>query len=103
VLGTPAIVYNVPGLRDSTRDGETGLVCQENHPSALAQAVASLHADAPLYARVRHRAWAMARELSWDQTARAAWDAVEACLVTAVTCPQSPPARQGRAGNLRAR
>jgi glycosyltransferase involved in cell wall biosynthesis len=80
VLGTPAIVYNVPGLRDSTRDGETGLVCQDNYPSALAQAVASLHADAPLYARVRHRAWAMARELNWDQTARAAWNAVEACL-----------------------
>lgn len=77
-VGTPAVVYNVPGLRDSTRDGETGLVCKSNTPSALAQAVMTLYGDTGLYLRSRERAWAYARGLSWDRTASAAWDVVEA-------------------------
>jgi len=79
-LGTPAAVYNVPGLRDSTRDGQTGLVCRRNTPSALAQAILSLHAQPLLYARLREQAWVSVKELSWDRTARAAWAAVESCL-----------------------
>jgi glycosyltransferase involved in cell wall biosynthesis len=79
-LGTPAIVYNVPGLRDSTRHGETGLVCRSNNPLALAHTIMSLRQDSELYMRLRHCAWATAKRLSWDQTARAAWDVVEACL-----------------------
>ena len=79
-LGTPAAVYNVPGLRDSTRDGQTGLVCRRNTPSTLAHAILSLHAQPLLYARLREQAWVSAKESSWDRTARAAWAAVEACL-----------------------
>jgi glycosyltransferase involved in cell wall biosynthesis len=69
-LGTPAAVYDVPGLRDSTRDGQTGLVCRPNTPSALAQAILSLHAQPLLYARLREQAWVSVQELSWDRTAR---------------------------------
>ena len=76
-LGTPAIVYNVPGLRDSTRDGETGLVCRENSPSALANAILKLYGDSDLYTRLRRNAWAAAKRLSWDETARIAWDAIK--------------------------
>jgi glycosyltransferase involved in cell wall biosynthesis len=79
-VGTPAVVYDVPGLRDSTRDGQTGLVCRRNTPSALAQAILSLHAQPLLYARLREQAWVSIKELSWDRTARAAWSAVESCL-----------------------
>ena len=79
-LGTPAVVYDVPGLRDSTVDGETGLVCKQNTPAALAQEIASLRQNTALYARLREHAWAAAKELSWDKTARAAWSAIEACL-----------------------
>ncbi len=79
-LGTPAVVYNVPGLRDSTRHGETGLVCTHNTPAALAQAILALQHNAALYGRLRERAWTAARRLTWDETATAAWNAVEACL-----------------------
>jgi glycosyltransferase involved in cell wall biosynthesis len=79
-LGTPAVVYNVPGLRDSTRDGETGLICEPNIPAALAHAIASLRADPALYARLRNNAWASAQELSWDRTAHAEWQVVEDSL-----------------------
>lgn len=80
LLGTPAVVYDVPGLRDSTRDGETGSVCKSNTPEAIVHAVMSLHRDPALYARLRTCAWSTAQSLNWDRTARAAWEAVERCL-----------------------
>jgi glycosyltransferase involved in cell wall biosynthesis len=80
LLGTPAVVYDVPGLRDSTRDGETGLVCRPNTPATLARAIVSLHADPVLYSRLREQAWIVARDLNWQRTARAAWEAVKAVL-----------------------
>jgi len=79
-VGTPAVVYNVPGLRDSTRHGETGLVCPHNTPMDLARTIAALNADSALYMRLRQRAWAESGELSWDRTAREAWTAIEGWL-----------------------
>lgn len=79
-MGTPAIVYDVPGLRDSTVDGVTGVVCKQNTPMALGRAVVALRGDPVKYSRMRVNAWRFAKTLSWDRTARAAWNAVEACL-----------------------
>lgn len=76
-VGTPAVVYDVPGLRDSTRDGETGIVCRENTPLALARSILALHADRALYVRLRECAWKATHELGWERTAREAWDVVE--------------------------
>jgi len=79
-LGTPAVVYDVPGLRDSTCDGKTGLVCREKTPAALARAILTLRDDPALYARLRDQAWATAKQLSWDETARVGWTAIQRCL-----------------------
>ncbi len=79
-LGTPAVVYDVPGLRDSTCDGKTGLVCREKAPAALARAILTLRDDPALYARLRDQAWATAKQLSWDETARVGWAAIQRCL-----------------------
>lgn len=77
ILGTPAVVYDVPGLRDSTVDEETGLVCKHNTPEMLARAIMRLHRDPALYTRLRDAAWTCAKRLNWDATARVAWSAVE--------------------------
>jgi glycosyltransferase involved in cell wall biosynthesis len=77
VLGTPAVVYDVPGLRDSTKRGETGLICSRNTPAGLAQNILSLHATPSRYAALRERAWSVARHFSWDRTAREAWQFIE--------------------------
>ncbi len=79
-LGTPAVVYDVPGLRDSTRHQETGLVCERNTPIALGYTIASLHASPALYVEIRECAWATAKTLNWDKSAREAWQVVESCL-----------------------
>ena len=79
-LGTPAVVYDVPGLRDSTLNGKTGLVCSRNTPAEISRAVMLLQQNPALYTRLRAAAWSMARKLNWDETAREAWRAVEGCF-----------------------
>ena len=45
-MGTPAIVYDVKGLRDSVRHNETGLITSENTPQGLAELMQQFLADA---------------------------------------------------------
>jgi len=40
--GTPALAYNVDGLRDSVKDGETGFVTENNSPKELADLIVKL-------------------------------------------------------------
>lgn len=60
-MGTPAVVYPVAGLVDSTIDGKTGIVADEETPEAIARAVIRLLNEPGLYARLRLAAW----ERSW--------------------------------------
>jgi glycosyltransferase involved in cell wall biosynthesis len=64
--GTPAAVYDVDGLQDSVRDGETGLVTAAN-PSALAAGLVRLLGDADLYAKLRGGAWAWSQEITFER------------------------------------
>jgi len=80
LVGTPAVVYNVPGLRDSTEHGVTGLVTEQTDPPSLAEAVGRLLGDPTRYARLRQTAWERASRLNWDQTAQTFLAAVEAAL-----------------------
>jgi glycosyltransferase involved in cell wall biosynthesis len=79
-LGTPAVAYDIPGLRDSVIDGQTGLLSAPD-PAALADAVTRLLGDHALYASVRERAWSTWRFLSWDATASAFEEALASVRV----------------------
>ena len=68
-MGTPAVVYDVPGLCDSTIDGETGIVCNLNEPKELASNVISLLGDEQKYANMQEQGWQQSKELNWDKTA----------------------------------
>lgn len=50
--GTPAVVYDVDGLRDSVRDKITGLVCIKNTPQDLARLVLDLYHHPDVYERL---------------------------------------------------
>ncbi len=67
--GTPAVASNSPGLRESVRDGETGLLVPHGDAGALAEALRSLACDAALRARLSAGALAFARSLSWEKAA----------------------------------
>ncbi len=79
-VGTPAVVYDAPGLRDSTQTGQTGLVCRPATPQGLANATASLLNNRVEYERLRTAAWEQARTLNWDRTAEGFLAAVEAVM-----------------------
>jgi hypothetical protein len=60
-MGTPAAVYPVAGLRESTLHDQTGLVAAEETPASLADQIAGLLGDDARYRRYRHGAWERAK------------------------------------------
>ncbi|HEX3082208.1 MAG TPA: glycosyltransferase family 4 protein [Candidatus Saccharimonadia bacterium] len=66
--GTPAVVYDVDGLRDSVRAGTTGLVTSANTPAALAASVQELLGDPARYERMRSAGWEWSKSLNFDQS-----------------------------------
>lgn len=67
--GTPAIVYDVPGLRDSVRNELTGLVVQPT-PARLADAMLRLTGDPDLYSRMATEGKRWSGTFSFDEAAR---------------------------------
>jgi glycosyltransferase involved in cell wall biosynthesis len=67
-MGTPAIGYRVPGLRDSIRHNETGITIMEKTPAAMAQQAISLLRDSDRLSRYSKNALDFSRQFSWDNT-----------------------------------
>ena len=67
--GTPAVASNSPGLRESVRDGETGLLVEHGNARKLAEAMLRLAGDRELVERLGVGARRFAETLSWDRTA----------------------------------
>jgi glycosyltransferase involved in cell wall biosynthesis len=76
-VGTPAVGYDVPGLRDSVRDGMTGQLATPGDQEALAREALALLRDADAYREMCRHATDWAREFSWDATARRLLDVIE--------------------------
>jgi glycosyltransferase involved in cell wall biosynthesis/O-antigen/teichoic acid export membrane protein len=68
-VGTPAVGYDVPGLRDSIRRGLTGFLVPGGDAAALGAQAASFVADANRYPSTRLLAIEWAKGFSWDRTA----------------------------------
>jgi glycosyltransferase involved in cell wall biosynthesis len=69
-VGTPAIVYNVPGLRDVVIDGRNGLVAELNSPENLAELAIKLLKDKSLYRKVAEGAEKISEQMNWDKTTK---------------------------------
>lgn len=67
-MGTPAVGYDVHGLRDSIRDGETGLLCDCN-PEAMADKAVRLLQDEALWIKLTGNALEWAGEFDWGRSA----------------------------------
>jgi glycosyltransferase involved in cell wall biosynthesis len=65
--GTPAVGYDVHGLRDSIRDGETGLLA--GGPEDAAQKALRLLKDKELYDKMALRCLEYARGFNWENRA----------------------------------
>jgi len=66
---TPAVVYNVAGLRDVVKNNVNGLVCTENTPQALAKSVSKILSDKKLYSKLQLGALSERKKHTWDNTA----------------------------------
>jgi glycosyltransferase involved in cell wall biosynthesis len=68
-VGTPAVGYDVSGIRDSIRDGRTGLLATAGDPLALATQAIALVTDESRYEAMRGAARSWAEGFSWERTA----------------------------------
>jgi glycosyltransferase involved in cell wall biosynthesis len=67
--GTPAIASDSPGLRESVRDGETGILVSHGDVSALAEALQRVVRNPELVAGLGRDARRFAETLSWERAA----------------------------------
>jgi glycosyltransferase involved in cell wall biosynthesis len=77
-LGTPAVVYPVDGLVDSTIAGQTGWIVSDESPEAVARAVGELVRSPAAYGPCRRRAWERSKGFQWESVLGPACDWLEA-------------------------
>jgi glycosyltransferase involved in cell wall biosynthesis len=65
--GTPAVVYDVDGLRDSVKNEITGLVTTCS-PHELGDGIIRLLTNEGFYGQCRQAAWEWSKELTFDNT-----------------------------------
>ncbi len=68
-MGTPAIGYDVHGLRDSIQHDETGIIVKEKSPQAMAQQAILLLKDTERISTYNKKALEYSKQFSWDHTA----------------------------------
>jgi len=78
--GTPVVVADSAGLRDSSRDGVNGLVYKYGDVPALAEKLEKLLSDEALRNRLGQQAIAWAKQWTWDGAADAMEKAAEAAI-----------------------
>lgn len=75
-VGTPAVGFNVPGLRDSIINGKTGLLCDQDIVSC-ANATLSLMANQNKYQLMRRNCFEWAKKFSWQKSVRESLKLIE--------------------------
>jgi glycosyltransferase involved in cell wall biosynthesis len=67
-MGTPVVGYNVPGVRDSIKDGKTGILTKENSPDCLASSAISLLKNPQLLKNFSYNALQFSKQFDWNTT-----------------------------------
>jgi glycosyltransferase involved in cell wall biosynthesis len=78
--GTPAVASDSPGLRESVRAGETGLLVRHGDVAAFAGALRALASDRALRDRLGRGARAFAESIPWSRAARETGNHLEAAV-----------------------
>lgn len=65
---TPAIAYNVPGLRDSVKHMETGVLVDQGDIRQLAEAILLLLTDNSLQRKLAENAYEYVHQFNWNST-----------------------------------
>jgi glycosyltransferase involved in cell wall biosynthesis len=76
-LGTPCIAYDVAGLRDSVKNGESGLLAEAGNVEDLAEKIVRVLNSDSMRAGLSRNALEFSKGFSWDKTAKEFLDVVE--------------------------
>ena len=68
-LGLPAVAYDVPGLRDSVKDNETGMLAEGGNIRDLAEKTIDLLTNSPFREKLRVNSLNYSKQFSWEKTA----------------------------------
>ncbi len=79
-VGTPAIGWNVPGLRDSIIDNTTGLLASFPSSRDLARQIHNIMTDDSTWCSMSESAWKWANNHSWDRSAKDFGDFIDHAL-----------------------
>jgi glycosyltransferase involved in cell wall biosynthesis len=80
--GTPAVVYDVDGLRDSVKHEWSGLIAYGNTPKDLAECIVNVFNDTPGYHELRHNAWTWSQKINFDQSYQDLLSVIDRCIGT---------------------
>jgi glycosyltransferase involved in cell wall biosynthesis len=76
-VGTPVVASDAPGLRDSVRDGQTGLLAPYGDVDAFADAIGRLLEDDTLALRMSREALRWSDHFDWDRAASEMGEAID--------------------------
>ncbi len=68
--GTPSVVYNVSGLKDSVKNGKTGIVLEENNAKEMAKEAINLIKNKKKYESFQKNGILWAKNLTWERATR---------------------------------
>jgi glycosyltransferase involved in cell wall biosynthesis len=83
-MGTPVIAYNVPGLRDSVRNGHTGMLAKENSPEGLSSSAINLLQNSNKLEEYSSNCLSFSKQFSWDISADIFEKKVKETIVSAI-------------------
>ncbi|EKE10689.1 MAG: glycosyl transferase, group 1 [uncultured bacterium] len=66
--GTPAVAYDVDGLRDSVKNNVTGLICEKNSPEGMSRKIQEALQNREKYATMRYSAWRWSHEITFEKS-----------------------------------
>lgn len=64
-LGTPAVSYNVDGVRDANK---FGLISEKNTPESLANEMKKFYEDRSLYEDLRKKSWEFSKTITFEKS-----------------------------------
>lgn len=79
IVGTVAIVYNVPGLRDVVKPGKNGIIV-DSSSELLAGATIDLLSDSEKYNKLSKSSMEYAKSMDWDNTAKVGLSVLEKAI-----------------------
>ncbi len=76
-VGTPVVGYKVHGLKDSVKDGKTGILVEKGDYKNLAQEILALVNDKEKYEKIRQNAIKWSKKFTWEKAVKKSLELIE--------------------------